>query len=185
MRLILSSLVVSGMLAAGPVSAQTSDILSLGTLFKRVVSTTAISSTSSTTFVTLASTEMAVPAGMDALITARFSAESRCTESGGTGVNWCEVRILIDGVEANPVETSSGQDFAFDSTDSGNATSGDYEAHSMDRHRCVRNTTGTALRLVPVVVEWKVTNLDGGSAPSFWIDDSSLTVEANKSCIFL
>src|SRR5262245_3014003 len=40
------------------------------------------------------------------LVDAQFTAESAC--SGGSG--WCSVRILIDGVEADPVV---GTDFSF------------------------------------------------------------------------
>lgn len=63
------------------------------------------------------------PAG--ATITAQFTAETAC--AGGAG-SWCTVRILIDGVEAEPVV---GTDFAFDNGES--AVS--WESHSVERLR--------------------------------------------------
>ena len=59
-------------------------------------------------------------------VLARFTAESACF--GGSG--WCSARILVDGVEADPV---AGTDFAFDSTDSNRETSSSWESHSMER----------------------------------------------------
>jgi hypothetical protein len=114
-----------------------------------------------------------------ALVNVRFTAESRCTEPSDA-LNSCEVRILIGGVEASP--GVSALPFAFDSTDSGTATVGDWEGHAMDRHRCVTNTTAANL-LVPVQVQWRVTNFDGGIAPLFWIDDLSLTIETADALI--
>lgn len=97
-----------------------------------------------------------------ALILARFSAESAC--SGGSGSNWCSIRILIGGVEANPIV---GQDFAFDSTNNGADGPFSWESHSVDRSRTVGPGAYT------VQVQWSVT----GPNVSFRLDDWSLTVE--------
>ena len=156
------------------------DLVSGISFFKRTVTSSDVSTTSSTTFATLANTVVIAPPGASQ-VSVRFSAESRCTELGGTAVNWCEMRVLINGIEAEPRETVVGQDFAFDSTNGGNATSGSYEAHSMDRTDCVRNST-SAIQPVRVEVQYAVTNLDGGSAPTFWIDDSSLIVDVSQGC---
>ena len=169
-------------LAAGEVSAQTTDFISGYNLLKRVVTDTSARTTNSESFAALTSTTIWVPPGVDAMISARFSAESRCTESSSSVVNWCEARILIGGTEAEPVETTPGQDFAFDSTDTGNATSGSYGARSMSRHRCVSNAGGNTTLAVPVQVQWAVTNLDGGGAPVFWVDDLTLEVEESLGC---
>ncbi len=105
-------------------------------------------------------TTISVPSGENALILARFSAESACY--GGTG--YCSVRILINGVEMDPV---AGFDFAFDSTDLGRETSGSWESHSMDRSRVVGSGTYT------IVVQRATT-----SASTFLrLDEWSLTVE--------
>ncbi len=63
-------------------------------------------------------------------ITTTFTAESQCS---GTGGGWCSVRILIDGVEAEPVV---GSDFAFDNAEPGST----WESHSVARVRTVRTT---------------------------------------------
>jgi hypothetical protein len=100
---------------------------------------------------------VAVPAGESALILARFSAESSCVG----GPSWCTARILIGGVEANPVV---GTDFAFDSP--GGEPLDSWESHSMDRSRVVG--PGTYV----VQVQWAVVG-----APVFRLDDWSLIVE--------
>lgn len=62
-------------------------------------------------FTTVTSTTIDVPASFNkARIVARFSGESNCQGEAGS---WCILRILVDGVEMNPVGPSGG--FAFDS----------------------------------------------------------------------
>jgi len=73
-----------------------------------------------------------VYAGPGQFIDARFTAETACY---GATSGWCSVRILIDGVEAEP---AVGTDFAFD--DAGTATG--WESHSVERVRSV-TTSGT------------------------------------------
>lgn len=148
-------------------SARGMDFISGLTFFKRVLTNTNVVSTQSEDWTVLTATSVWVPAGVDALVSARFAAESRCLEIGGTQTNWCEVRIMINGSEAEPIATATTGDFAFDSTDQGNATSGDYEAHSMDRYLCVLNGGGSTTIEVPIDVQVRVTNFDGGTAPSF------------------
>lgn len=84
-----------------------------------------------TTFTTLGTS--GVFAGAGSFIVATFSAESACY--GGSG--YCSVRILIDGIEAEPV---AGADFAFDSTDANRETAASWESHSMQRTRTVTAT---------------------------------------------
>ncbi len=130
-----------------------------------------------------ARTRVVVPAGIDVLVNVAFTAESRCTEPDSTAPNWCEVRILVDGAEADPAASSFPPDtYALDSTDSGSETPASWESHAMDRHRCVFNSGSRTARVVPVEVQWKVTNFDGGVAPDFWLDDWSLTVELARGC---
>jgi hypothetical protein len=100
------------------------------------------------------------------MVNVQFDAESAC--SGGTGVNYCSVRILIDGIEGNP---QSGKDFAFDSINNGAESPVSWEGHSMARGRCIQNTSTTALS-VGVAVQRAVTN----SATTFWLDDWELDV---------
>ena len=101
-----------------------------------VAHTTVLTETSATTFsgtsfVNLATSS--VFAGAGSFIVATFSAESACYNGSG----WCSVRILIDGVEAEPVV---GTDFAFDSTDGNRETAASWESHSMQRTRTVTTT---------------------------------------------
>jgi len=177
----LASAAMAVMLIAGAVSAQQFDVITGPQFITRVVSGTAFVTTTAAPFTNFTTTTVYVPPG-DALVAARFSAESRCAEVGGTSSNWCEVRILIDGVEASPTETIIGADFAFDSTDNGASSLGAYRSHSMDRARCVTNSSAATIP-VTVEVEWGVTNNDGGSTPSFWLDDWTLTVTVNRACL--
>jgi hypothetical protein len=148
--------------------------------FNRIVTDRAPQSTSSEVFVDLTNfgpgggARVVIPARRSALIMAHFTAESRC--SGGGDQNWCEVRILIGGAEGYPNASAFPPDtFAFDSTDSNTETFGSWEGHAMDRARCFRPSR--VARVIPVQVQWKVTNFDGGGAPEFWLDDKSLTIQ--------
>jgi hypothetical protein len=83
-----------------------------------------------------AKVKVSVPGGTDALLLLRFSAESACWSlsfsegSASPGRGWCSVRILVDGVPAQP---ASGKDFAFDSTSDANDSRGSWEGHAMER----------------------------------------------------
>ncbi|MDT5018412.1 MAG: hypothetical protein QOD39_4572, partial [Mycobacterium sp.] len=63
-----------------------------------------------------------------ALILARFSATSSCEASAGYG---CQVRVLIDGVEAQPAGINAS---VFDSSTEGTNADG-REAHMIERSR--------------------------------------------------
>jgi hypothetical protein len=130
----------------------------------QVVTESVAMTTSSVPFVDLpgATATVTIPAGSSGLILARFSGESRC--SGGVGAQWCSVRVLIGGVEADPVV---GADFAFDSTDNATETTNSWESHSIERVRRLGAGTYT------VKVQWAVTN----AATSFRLDDWAFTVE--------
>lgn len=153
--------------------------------YKQALTSTKPRTTHSEKFIPLpgARTHVKIPAGYDVLVNVAFTAESRCNEPGSAAPDWCEVRILVDGAEAQPAASSFAPDtYAFDSTDAGSETSASWESHAMDRHQCVFNSNGRTTRLVPIEVQWKVTNFDGGAAPSFWLDDWSLTVELARGC---
>ncbi len=153
--------------------------------YKQALTSTKPRIVSSTKFVPLpgAKTRIVVPAGKDVLVNVAFTAESRCDEPGSVAPDWCEMRILVDGVEAAPQASSFPPDtYAFDSTDMGTETIASWESHAMDRHKCVFNRKGETNKVVPVEVEWRVTNFDGGVAPNFWLDDWSFTVELAKGC---
>ena len=115
---------------------------------------------------------VAVVAGQASLINVRFTAESQCA-GGGDEPGWCGVRILVDGVEAQPAPA----DFAFDSTNNGADGLTSWEGHAMERHLCVANPTG-AVRTVPVQVQWRVFAGADGVAPQFRLDDWSLAIES-------
>ena len=110
--------------------------------------------------------------GQGSLISVRFAAESLCS-GGGTDFGWCGIRIMIDGIEAEPAPG----DYAFDSTNNGAEGSGSWEGHALERHLCIPNPRGVT-RVVPVQVEWAVFNqLD--AFPNYRIDDTSLTIESS------
>lgn len=124
-----------------------------------------------------------IPPGASALVNLTFTAESRCSEPDSNMGNWCEVSIQVDGQEASPKASTFGPDtYAFDSTDTGTESPYSWESHAMDRHICVTNKSTTEKKVVPVNVFWKVTNFDGGAAPSFWLDDWSFTIQLAKGC---
>lgn len=122
--------------------------------------------TSSTSYVNIpgAKVKVTVPRGDEALILARFSAESACYDTTG---NYCSVRIRVDGQQAKP---ATGLDFAFDSTDAGTETSSSWESHSMDRSLVVGGGRHT------VRAQYATTS----STTGFRVDDWSLTVERSN-----
>jgi len=145
--------------------------------FKKVQTKTVAVVNSSTTFNQVTAMSFPIPATGNHLVNARFHAESACYEPGSVAPNWCSLRILIDGTEGHP---QVGVDYAFDSTDRGDDTDASWEGHAMERHRCVRSTG--AARNIVVELQRKVTNSDGGAAPSFRLDDWSLAVERSANC---
>jgi hypothetical protein len=120
--------------------------------------------TSSTSYVELptASASITVPAGAAATLFISFSAESLCTGASG----YCTARVVVDGNEAAPVV---GNDFAFDSTDSGTETGGSWESHAIQR-----TVTGLAAGAHTVTVQYAVTN----AAATLRLDDWGLTAVA-------
>ncbi len=153
--------------------------------FKRAITSTKPQVTRSEKFVPLkgAKTYITVPAGKNVLVNTAFTAESRCSEPGSSASNWCEVSIRVGGKEAYPkASTFPADTYAFDSTDNGTETNASWESHAMDRHMCVNNAKGKKKKKVPVQVFWKVTNFDAGSAPNFWLDDWSFTVQLARGC---
>ena len=118
-----------------------------------------------TSFVTLpgATAKITVPSGRQALVTARFTAESTCS-GGGPASGWCSVRILFG---TKPGLPAGGDGFAFDSTDSGNEDYSSQESHSVERFR----TLGPGTYTVKVQ-----TSIENG-AVTFELDDWTLIVE--------
>lgn len=92
-------------------------------------STSAVTS-NSTSFTDLpdANEAITVPTGQTARIYVFFTAESACY--GGTGNQFCGVRVTVDGNEIAP---ASANDFAFDSTDQNKETSASWESHAIAR----------------------------------------------------
>jgi len=139
----------------------------------RKISNTVAQARADTTYGTLISTVVNVPVGGASFFDMRFSAESACY-AGGTDTDWCTVRILVNGVEANPVV---GTDFAFDSTDGGRETSGSWESHAMERYtNCLQPGNYS------VIVQWASVNL-AGAIPTFRLDDWTLAIERVQGCV--
>ncbi|GAA1794308.1 hypothetical protein GCM10009682_15120 [Luedemannella flava] len=144
--------------AGGAVAAATTH--DGGAVTKTAVRTESTFSThTGTTFTALGTVTVDATAG--GFVVATFSAESACYGAAGT----CQVRILVDGVEANPVAPN---DFAFDSTDGGTETSSSWESHSVQR---VWNTAMDG----PCTVEVQVKQASGVTAR---YDDWTLTAMA-------
>lgn len=122
-------------------------------------------STSSQTFTDIpgASEAVTVPTGETGRIYVWFNAESAC--SGGTGSQYCNVRILVNGTE---IEPAAGTDFAFDSTDQADETASSWESHGMIRVSPVVNA-GT----YTVTVQGRTTS----AATTLRLDDWTLLVQ--------
>jgi hypothetical protein len=115
---------------------------------------TAVSSTSSTSFVDLASQTVTVPTGQTGRILATFSGETFCTAPF-----WCTLRILVDNVEMFP---QVGTDFAF--TSPGDLS---WESKAIDR---VSDELGAGLHIV------KLQYARVGASGQFSLDDWQLTL---------
>ena len=76
--------------------------------YKQAITSTKPRITSTEEFLSLPGTltKITIPAGKNALVNLAFTAESRCNEPGSSAPDWCEVRILVDGVEASPQASS-------------------------------------------------------------------------------
>jgi hypothetical protein len=73
----------------------------------------------------------AIPAG-GRLVKVTFSAESACYGAGG----WCSVRVVYRQVGSDTINEFGpvvAEDFAFDSSDSNNESSGSWESHAISR----------------------------------------------------
>jgi hypothetical protein len=168
------------------------------TFFKRVVTNTSVNVLSTSTPAATAFadvpgtlTTVFVPAGSAVLVSVNFDAEARCnggnkaTATVSGDPNWCELMVMIGGVEGSPQAstTSLGDTYAFTATDSGEATFASWRGHAMSRHRCIRNTSAAPIA-VPVSVQWKIVNFSPATAPAteFWLDDSAMVVQMSSGC---
>jgi hypothetical protein len=129
-----------------------------------------VGSTATPTMLPGMSVQVTVPAGQTALLVARFSAESACYGDDAGQPDWCIATITVNG---NPMFPNTGTDFAFDSTDSGNATSASWESHAMERWMKVGPGTYT-VRVLGSVRQF------GSTTPTFWTGERELTVEASQ-----
>jgi hypothetical protein len=167
--------------------------------FKRVITNTSVQVLSTATpgtinFADVPSTltTIFVPPQSTVLVSVDYNAEARCnggnkaTASVAADPNWCELMVMIGGVEGSPQAstTSLGDTYSFVSTDSGEATFASWRGHAMSRHRCVRNASNAPLP-VAVSVQWKIVNFSPVSAPvtEFWLDDSAMVVQMSRDCL--
>lgn len=127
----------------------------------------AYSETTTTTWTDFpgAATTITVPSNQQALILVRFSGESSCAATSSEGTGYCSVRVLVNGVEAEP---SDGDLFAFGVVSEG--TFKEYESHSVDR-----SLGPLAPGTYTVKLQWKTTVYTGIVAMT--LDDWSFTVE--------
>ncbi len=174
-------------LAAAAASSQAAveSFTSGAPFFKRVITNTSVNITSATTFSDVPSTltTIFVPAQTTVLISVDYNAEAACYGGGAGNPNWCELMVMIGGVEGSPQAstTSLGDTYAFASTDNGAASVNSWRGHAMSRHRCVRNASNAPLA-VPVSMQWKILQF-GTATSSFWLDDSAMVIQMSRDCL--
>ena len=113
------------------------------------------------------STTISVPVGQTARLITRFSAETECTTSVSTA-GWCGVRILVDGVEADP---ATGTDFAFSSTNNGTAVADTWASNALERVSQVLAEGSHTVK-----VQWRTTD----PTITIWLGELNLTIERVK-----
>jgi hypothetical protein len=118
--------------------------------------------------------------GEKALVSARFTAASSCSEVGGAGEDsLCQARITIKGSPGLPMAFI----YPFDTTENGTATENSVETHTIEAHSCVHNTSTKYAELIGVQVQWKVSNAaNDADLPKFLIANSSLTIDKAADC---
>ncbi len=104
--------------------------------------------------------QIVLPQTMDIGLQITFSAESACY--GGAAASYCGVRILVNGVEAQP----TGTGFAFDSTSAGAETSQSWESHSMTRS--FYEFQHPANTPITITVEAKTSNAQTSLGLNYW-----------------
>jgi hypothetical protein len=161
--ILLLAVAAVGLLLASGVALAVTSVVSGGAINQvKVARSDEAFNTTSASYVDIpgATVQVTAPRGGQALLLARFSAESICT--GGA---WCSVRIVaVKGGVEQEMEPASGTDFAFDSPND------NWESNSMDRSLLVGRGTYTVKAQAAVI---------GGS--SFRLDDWSLTVERARA----
>jgi hypothetical protein len=127
---------------------------------------------SSTTYTALPgmTASFTTPKDTITLLDIRFSAESACYGGDAGQPDWCSVRIMVDGGQANPNNCKNALDFAFDSSDNGSESAASWESHAMERFVSVPGGTHR------VVVEGAIRQF-GTNADIFWTGERNLTVE--------
>jgi len=140
------------------------------------------SKTNSTVFTPLMTGSVPLDPFEEALVIFTLSGESACfaTSRDYTKPGWCRVRILVNGIQAEPRDDGP-HTAAFDSTDASHALvphddqsegPDSYESHSIQRSICVRNG-----QQVPVNAGFRVQWATTANEIDFWMDDIHLTVE--------
>ncbi len=173
--------------AAGSSHAAVESFTSGTSFFKRVITNTSVNTTSATVFADVPGTltTIFVPGQTTVLVSVDYSAEAACSGGGANNPNWCELMVMIGGVEGSPQAstTSTGDTYSFAATDNGAASPFSWRGHAMSRHRCIRNTSNAPLA-VPVSVQWKLVNFTppAGPATTFWLDDSATVVQMSTGC---
>lgn len=171
--------------AAASSHAAVESFTSGAAFFKRVITNTSVNTTNATTFADVPSTltTIFVPAQTSVLISVDYNAEAACYGGGVGNPNWCELMVIIGGVEGSPQAstTSVGDTYAFASTDNGAASTASWRGHALSRHRCVRNASNAPLA-VPVSVQWKILQF-GTATSTFWLDDSAMVIQMSRDCL--
>lgn len=182
-RLVCASAALAGLAMSAQAFDGIQTFTSGAPFFKRVITNTNISLSSNTTFANVPGTltSVFVPGGTTVLVSVAYSAESACYGGGVGNPNWCELQVLIGGVEGSPqASTFGGDTYAFTTTDRGAASPDSWRGHALSRHRCITNT-GNAPLAVPIAVQSKIVQF--GTEPStLWLDDSAMVIEMTRGC---
>jgi hypothetical protein len=125
---------------------------------------------SSTSYTNLPGMVMSITTTGQTLLDMRFGSESNCTGPAGFQ-DWCSVQILVDGVATQPKSCAGGPiNFAYDGTDTGHSTPGNWQARAIERVQPVSAGTHT------IKVQGAVTHF-GSSVPVFWTGERILVVQ--------
>lgn len=108
-------------------------------------------------------TTFRLKAGERALVVSNVSAETDCNGTTPTNGQWCEARVLLNGVEGSPI-AAEPHSFAFDSVAGG---SQNWQAHAFNRGWEVRCGVSTGCQYKYVVQ----TKMHNSTVTGMWLDE--------------
>jgi hypothetical protein len=128
----------------------------------------------STSYTTLISAAITIPAGQTNLVVAEFAAEVQCF---GAAAYWCTVNMRADPTDMWP-DFGTNTDFAFDTVGTGGGYGDYYETHSMTRFICLSG--GTSGKTYRIYVDAAVL----AEGVGFSLDSWTLKIERYNGCAY-